>query len=281
MADHAQTRPLTALLAAATAILAIAVVLLAWWVIYGKPPTPPPNGLDPETIAEAVSKRLEQDGYLKKDHFDQRMDGLDDAVSSLLKAEDFDRGLAELKRALAACCGNTPNPPPVGSRPLQPRIWVMFDNARLNEDERLTAESHGIAISGPQIVRLDSLRRALLACASPEQPVRLRIQGYSSTRDFVNDEGKPLRGSKALNLQAANLRAEVVRAHLLADPDANDRVEILHDPWQELTDIRRPFLDSHEEIESTDHELLNRTVLVAVLDAGKCAVGAAGGGNTR
>ena len=275
MADNARNRsgnPLAALLAAATAILAVAVAVLVLW---------PPNGPDAATIAEAVSQRLEKDGYLKKDHFDQRMDRLNEAASLLLKTEDFERGLADLKRALASCCRATTNPT-VG---LQPRIWVVFENARLDEDERLTAESHGIAISGRQRERLGKLAQALLACAAPGRPVRLKIQGYSSTREFVDDEGDPLKRSEDLNLQAANLRAEVVRAHLLelnrAAGNPAELLDIVYTVWEEYKDIRRPFLDAHEEIESTDHEQLNRAVLVEVLDAGLCAVAAAGGGNAR
>ena len=203
MADDTPTRsgnPLAALLAAATAILAVAVAVLVLW---------PPNGPDAATIAEAVSQRLEKDGYLKKDHFDQRMDRLIEAAASLLKTEDFERGLDDLKRALASCCGAT-NSPTVG---LQPRIWVVFENARLDGDKRLTAESHGVAISGRQRERLDKLAQALIACAAPDRPVRLKIQGYSSTREFVDDEGQRLGDSDGLNLQAANLRAEGVKTH--------------------------------------------------------------------
>lgn len=58
-------------------------------------------------------------------------------------------------------------------------------------------------------------------------------------------------------------------------------LQIVYAAWGQYKDIRRPFLDSHEEIESTDHEQLNRAVLVEVLDAGLCAVAAAGGGNAR
>ena len=168
---------------------------------------------------------------------------------------------------------------------LQPRIWVVFDNARLDENEQLTAESHGIAISGGQRERLDKLAKALLACAAPDRPVRLKTQGYSSTREFVDDEGQRLGDSDELNLQAANLRAEVVKAHLLElNRAAGNPAEILdlgYIAWEEYKDIRRPFLDSHEEIESTDHEQLNRAVLVEVLDAGLCAVAAPDGGNAR
>ena len=273
MADDAPTRagnPLTALLGAATAILAIVVAVLALW--------PPPPCPDAATIAEAVSQRLEKDGYLKKDHFDGRMDRLNEAVSLLLKTEDFERGLADLKRALASCCGAT-NSPTVG---LQPRIWVVFENARLDEDKRLTAQSHGIAISGRQRERLDKLAQALLACAAPDRPVRLKIQGYSSTREFVDDGGRRLPDSDDLNLQAANLRAEVVIGHLRSQGLNEDAgVEIRHVDWQKYEDIRRPFLDSHEEVQSMDHELLNRAVFLEVLDAGKCAVDAASSGDAR
>lgn len=289
MAEDAPARggdnSLVTLLAVATAILALIVGLLVWpivdWETIDPPPGDPPPGVD--AIAAAVSLRLEQDGFLKKSHFDSRMDHLDAAASSLLKAEEFRRAIAELKRALgSACCGSVPVPPPAGGR--QPHFWVVFDNAKLEEEgedgrsalERLTASSPGIAIGYRQRERLDRLAAALRACATSAHRVVLNIKGYSSTREFENAQGEPLQDSQALNVKAANLRTESVTAHLLEQGvHAENGIDVQHVLWQDYHEMKRPFLDSHEEIESTDQELLNRAVHVELVDAGGCAVDAA------
>ena len=287
MAHEARNRgnTLATSLASATAILAVAV--LAWLVLVD-PPTPPiPTTLPtPEQIADAVSKRLAEDGYLKKEAFDQRMGRLDEAVSTLLTTDGFQRAVAELKRSLQtlqSCCGARSTPS--GGR--QPRIWVVFENAKLDDDPtgtlsaiaRLKANSPGIVISEDQRARLDQLAAALRACATPERWVRLNIQGYSSTREFLDAQGQPMPDSEVLNVVAANLRAEGVVDHLSGEGlDAGSSVEVLHVPWQNYTDIRRPFLDSPDGVKGTDQEQLNRAVLVEVQDAGACAVEAASGG---
>ena len=279
MADDAQGqgggKSLVAFLAAATAALAIVLALLIIW---------PPNGPTPEEIAAAVSARLEKDGFLKKDAFDSRMDGLETKVSLLLTTERFDQAIAELKRAIEAingtCCEGPTATPPAAR---QPRIWVTFENARLDKDptgalaplRRLTQDSEGIALSGGQQQRLNALADALRTCALPDRRVRLRIQGYSSTREFVDAGGQPMRDSQALNVEAANLRAEAVIDHLRAARAGEDNgVDIDHAAWKGYPQMRRPFLDARDEFESTAPELLNRTVLVEIRDAGGCALDA-------
>lgn len=279
MADDAPPRgsgrTLVSLLAAVAAVLAVTVAWLVWRET-DEPPCCPQ--VDVKAIAEAVSIRLEEDGYLKQSHFDSRMDDLDTAVSSLLTAEEFRAAIAGLK---SACCAGPSGAPPVS------RIWVVFDNARLDEEDatgtdplkRLTKSSHGIAISNGQLGRLNRLTAALYACATPDRPVRLKVQGFSSTREFVGVNG--IDGSNELNLKAANLRAANVTAHL-ESPEGSDtesNVEVRHVPWPDYADIRRPFLDAPEGIERTEQELLNRSVLVEIEDAGACAVEAAGKGS--
>ena len=291
MARQAQRRSagqaLVAVLAALAAALAVIVTWLAWSLLTEppEPPPPPPNGPTVEAIAEAVSKRLADDGYLKRSHFDKRTDGLNTAVSSLLTADEFNAAIAELKRTRGSvCCGDGSGTPHVS------RIWVVFDNARLDDapagaegvPERLTKRSRGIAISGAQLERLDRLRDALRACATADRPVRLEIQGFSSTREFMGADGAPMRHSEALNLKAANLRAANVIDHLIRDDgDAESTLAIRHVPWQTYADIRRPFLDAPEGVERAEQELLNRAVLVEVQDAGACAVEDMGEGSAR
>lgn len=282
MADDAPPRgtgrTLVTLLAAVAAVLAVTV---AWLVWRGTDEPPCCPQVDVKAIAEAVSIRLEEDGYLKQSHFDRRTDDLDAAVSLLLTAEEFRAAIAGLKRA---CCAGPSGAPPVS------RIWVVFDNAQLDEEDatgtdplnRLTESSHGIAISEAQRERLDGLARALDACATPDRPVRLKIQGFSSTREFVGEGGIALPDSESLNLKAANLRAANVSDHL--DPpgegsDTESNVKVSHVRWTSYADIRRPFLDAPEGIDSTEQELLNRSVLVEIEDAGACAVEAAGKGS--
>lgn len=275
MADDAPTRgsgrTLVTLLAAVAAVAAVLAATLAWLVWRDLPTV--------EEIAEAVSIRLAKDGYLKQSHFDGRMDDLDKAVSLLLTAEEFRAAIAGLKRA---CCAGPSGAPPVS------RIWVVFDNAQLDDapagtkpTDRLTRSSQGIAISETQLDRLDGLARALDACATPDRPVRLAIQGFSSTREFVDADGEPMDDSEELNLNAANFRAANVIAHLdsAEGSDTESNVEVIHDPWPTYADIRRPFFDSPEGIERTEQELLNRAVLVEIEDAGACAVEAVGEGS--
>ena len=283
MADDPQGRyegnRLVPLLAVATAALAIAVALLVWvtW-----PPNGPGVDVDVDEIAAAVSKRLEKDGFLKKDAFDERMDGLEEAVSLRLTTNHFNQAIADLKRAIeainGACCDGSTATPPVAR---QPRIWVAFDNARLDEDptgtlapiQRLTKDSDGIALPNQQRQRLNRLAAALRACALPDRRVRLRIQGYSSTREFVDAQGQSIQGSQALNVKAANLRAGVVIDNLHEQrAGEDDGVDIDHVPWTDYSTMRRPFLDSREEFQSAAQELLNRVVLVEVRDAGGCAL---------
>ena len=292
MADDAQSRGegnrLVPLLAAATAALAIAVTLLVWvtW-----PPNGPGVDVDVDEIAAAVSKRLEKDGFLKKDAFDERMDGLEEAVSLRLTTNDFNQAIADLKRAIeainGACCDGSTVTPPVAR---QPRIWVAFDNARLDEDptgtlapiQRLTKDSDGIALPDRQQERLSRLAAALRACALPDRRVRLSIQGYSSTREFVDAQDQRLQDSQALNVEAANLRAGVVIDHLREQrAGEGNGIDIDHVPWTDYSTMRRPFLDSREEFQSAAQELLNRVVLVEVRDAGGCALNSAGGGAAR
>lgn len=283
MADDAQGRyegnRLVPLLAAATVALAIAVALLVWvtW-----PPNGPGVDVDVDKIAVAVSKRLEEDGFLKKDAFDERMDGLEEAVSLRLTTNDFNQAIVDLKRAIeaieGACCDGSAVTPPIAR---QPRIWVAFDNARLDEDptgtlapiQRLTKDSDGIALPDRQQERLSRLAAALRACALPDRRVRLSIQGYSSTREFVDAQDQPLQGSQALNVKAANLRAGVVIDHLREQrAGEGNGVDIDHVAWTDYPTMRQPFLDSREEFQSTAQELLNRVVLVEVRDAGGCAL---------
>lgn len=258
---------LTSLLSAAVVVLSATVAVLVWLVP------------DPETIATTVSKRLEKDGFLKEGLFNERMNVVDRAH------EDIKNTLARIEAALGSCCVDG-QPPPVTPGTLGPYLQVLFKNAGRNnqqlaaEDEsveealaRLTPESVGIALSDVQREELDKYAAAFQACAAGGR-VRLKVQGYSSTREFVNAQGEIHRHSDALNVKTANLRARGVIDYLDDRGGANaaNGVDVLHTPWRSYGAMRRPFLDVDDDFAGAEQEQLNRVVLVEIQDAGGCSV---------
>ena len=239
----------TLLLPAALAALAIAVAILAW-VVFAR------SGVI-----------VEVDGLLTEEEFRKRMDTVDAAHGEISKSvekrvttEHFDKRIDELKELLTRCCNRT-----------NPRLEVMFENARLRGKSSLDEESPGIALSVTQEEELGKLAGELVACAAPpSESVRLKVQGYSSTRPFKG-VSEPI--SNELNLKVANLRAVVV-VNRLADGGAviaND-VHVKHEPWQRYEDIQRPF-DDKAGLSGTDRERLeqlNRVVYIDLLDDRGC-----------
>lgn len=232
----------TLLLFAAVVALAIAVVVLAW-IAFGR-----------------------LDDLLTKAEFQKRMDVVDAAHEGIKDSvEELGERIKVLEQLIGRCCtGSDPNPPSPPSR-LNPRLEVMFENARVDDGPWLSEESRGITLSTEQGEKLTKFARALVACATPAQ-VRLKVQGYSSTREFQGASN-----SDDLNLDAANLRAEVVRAHLVAE-GANEKnnVHVRHDPWRRYAEIQRPFKDAEGFSGITDQEQLNRVVYIELQDAGGC-----------
>ena len=233
------------LLPAALAALAIAVAILAW-VVFAR------SGVI-----------VEVDGLLTEEEFRKRMDVVDSAHEEISKSvekrvttEHFDKRIDELKELLTRCCK--------GGSSGSPRLEVMFENARLDGRSSLSEESHGIALSDAQKGRLDKLSDALVACAAPA-PVRLKVQGYSSEREF---EG--VSDSEIHNLEAANLRAKVVKDRLAArGANEMNRVHVRRESWPTYDQIRRPFKETIGS-SGTDHEQLNRVVYIDLQDAGGC-----------
>lgn len=222
----------TLLLSVAVAALAIAVVILAWLAFGGL------------------------DDLLTKEEFRKRLDAVDAAHGEIKESVDqLGERIDDLEQLIGRCCkGRSGSSGP--SEP-NPRLGVMFENARLS-DGALSRDNDGIALSGEESERLGKLAAALAACAAPAQ-VRLKVQGYSSTRKF-----RGASNSDELNLLAANLRAEVVKARLAAN-----NVDVRHVPWQSYAEIRRPFEDA-QGFSGMAQEQLNRVVYIEVQDAGGC-----------
>ena len=237
----------TFLLFVAAAALAIAIAVLAW-IVFGRL-----DMLDAahKEIKESVEKRL------TKEHFDERIDRLE-----------------RLLGLLGDCCPRGPREVPTETNP---RIGLMFNNARLPagrepSPDGLSEKSPGIALSHAQGEKLDKLADALVACAELDpinHPVHLKVQGYSSTLPFKRD-GRVLRFSNQLNLAAANLRARVVTQRL-ADRRAHrgNGVHVERREWQSYPEIERPFQDA-EGFDGADQEQLNRVVYIDLQDAGSC-----------
>lgn len=238
----------TLLLSAAIAALAIAVAILAW-IVFGR-----------------------LDDLLTKDEFRERMDAVDAAHEAAHK-EVIER-IKKLEQIIGDCCNETTKTTKITN----PRVELMFDNARLGFDtagaplDELSEESSGIALSEPQRKKLDKLADALVACATldAKDKVHLKVQGYSSTRPFM-DGGRVRNDSDLLNKDAANLRAEVVIARLDIKVSQASNIHVDHEPWDQYADIERPFKDLYPlGTGETDQEQLNRVVYIDLKDAGRC-----------
>ena len=185
-----------------------------------------------------------------------RLDALDaaheqikESVAQRLTAERFEERIDELERYLISRTN--------------PRLEVMFGNANL-DGKPLNEESPGIKLSLDAERELDKFAAALTACAA-SAPVWLKVQGYSSTREFENAPN-----SNELNMRTANLRATVVVARLvLKTADAKNEVHVRHDPWDSYDEVLRPFEDA-AGFSEREQEQLNRVVYIELQDAGGC-----------
>lgn len=270
---------LTSLLAAAVALLAAGVGVLAWHLTT-LPPTIGQPPVDLDAVAAAVSARLADDGFLQETPFGERVHtALAALVDDHRMLVDQHRAMAEAISRLRACCeGNA-------ASILGQYIPVTFENGRLSPENaadrrnetgedalaRLTPGSRGVALGPAQQAELTKYAQAFKACAA-RAPVRLKVQGYSSTRKFADAPGAPHPHSDALNLKLANLCATAVIDYLATEgANAEHGVHVLHEPWPNYDAMRRPFLDAHEDLPGSAQEQLNRVVLVEIQDAGGCA----------
>ena len=238
------------------------------------------------TAAAAVSFTvIDGNGILSEEEFNKRIAKLEEVFNERIAKleEGFNGRIAKLEKVfneriaeLEECACGEGNPG--ADNPTASRIEVLFDNARLqpknggrSPSQALTESSPGIALTASQGAELDKLAAALLACAEPSQPVRLKLRGYSSTRAFVDETGTRLQNSNELNVQAANLRAKVVKDRLASQGvRADGGLDVEYQTWRTYADMARPFLDSGDSFRSTAQEQLNRVVFVELQDAGAC-----------
>ena len=185
-------------------------------------------------------------------------------------------------RLLAAGCtlGSTaecPVPPPCPpvddcddgppTMKVESRFTFLYENARLNEDRKVTRESVGVKLAPRHLKRLELLTGALRPCHRPDDPVKFAVAGYSSTAEFrTRPDGGRMSDSDGLNLLTANLRAQIVVDYLRAQD-----FDVATEEWRSTRDMRRPYLDDGQE--GTAQQALNRTVFVELKSAGACNLG--------
>ena len=260
-----------------TLILGICVVVLAFR---------PVDLADPEKIAQAVVRELKAEGLLTAEAFDKRMTKVEGAVAvvpskvlALIKAEGYLTEKAFLRHIenCSLCptdCGGACSPA------ILPQLPLLFENAKLaprqspDEGWRLSPDSEGVRLTPVHQIALDTFVKAFAPCAKVEgHPVRVKVEGYASTRQFVGQGGRPLPDTDALNLQAANLRAWGVAGYLRDSAQGfgiDQGFKIDHEPWPSFEAMRRPFVDRSEALQGTEQEALNRSVVVQVHEAGGC-----------
>lgn len=147
---------------------------------------------------------------------------------------------------------------------VESRFTFLYENARLNEHREVTKDSFGIKLAHRHVRRLDLLTSAFRPCHRADQPVKFRVTGYSSTAEFRSQPGgKPLPNSDALNLETANLRAQVVGDHL-----ERQGFQVDTEQWPLGHDLERPYLDDVQP--GMDQQALNRTVFIELESAGAC-----------
>lgn len=268
-----------------TLILGICVVVLAFR---------PVDPVDPEKIAKAVVRELKAEELLTAEAFDKRMTKVEGAVAvvpskvlALIKAEGYltERAflahIAELEAGLDEVPkGDKPTPPSMPSPAILPQLPLLFENAKLaprqspGEGWRLSPDSEGVRLTQTHQIALNTFVKAFAPCAKVEgRPVRVKVEGYASTRQFADQGGRPLPDTDALNLQAANLRAQGVAGYLRDSAQGfgiDQGFKIDHEPWPSFEAMRRPFVDRSEALQGTEQEALNRSVVVQVHEAGGC-----------
>ena len=182
--------------------------------------------------------------------------------------------LNDIRKLLAGCtltgtaeCPQTPCPPPTGDvcpnppPPLEvkPRYTLLYENARLNEDGKVTAKSFGVKLESGHLLRLDLLTSALKSCIKAGVAVEFEVTGYSSTEEFrFQPNGDVMPRSAELNLETANLRGQLVGAYL-----KEQGFVVRWEPWSSEADMPRPY-------QGAERQPLNRTAFIDVKNAAEC-----------
>ena len=173
-----------------------------------------------------------------------------DAVSANLLAEG-----CRVTKPDTECVRTTPPP----SIEMMSRFTLLYENARLDEGERLTRNSFGVKLAHHHLKRLELITDAFGPCHAEGNPVVLRVTGSSSTAEFrIRPSGEPMDKSAALNLKTANLRAEIVEDYLV-----RQGFDVRSAKWDDIDHLHRRYLDNAQA--------LDRTVLIEVESAGACS----------
>ena len=179
-----------------------------------------------------------------------------------------------IKNLLAGCtltssdeCPPTPCPPTGGDCPappppleVKPRYTLLYENARLDEDGKVTDQSFGVKLESRHLQRLKLLTAAFEDCNHADAPVELNVKGFSSTAEFrFQPSGGTMPDSIHLNLETANLRGQLVGAYL-----KNEQGFVVHwERWSSEADMPRPY-------QGVEQQALNRTVFIDLKSAGAC-----------
>lgn len=201
-------------------------------------------------VAEAVDQSFNQEGVV-----DEVADRVADTVTSkLLAARMATDGQGQVHADSSAVAADRGHPPPMT---VNSRFTFLYENARLNEDGRITGQSVGVKPATRHRKRLELLTTAFRPCHRADAPVELTVTGYSSTAEFrVQPSGEPMPESDELNRKTANLRAQTVGDYLRNQGFSVDTIQ-----WPPERDLDRPYLDQ---------QALNRTVFVDIQTAGAC-----------
>ena len=154
---------------------------------------------------------------------------------------------------------------------------LVFKNARLDGNRQLTLKSVGITLEDIHIKQIEQLIHAFAPCGHDKnQPVKLELEGYSSSRDFIDSNGDKLLNSDELNVKAASLRAENVYNFFigyLKKNKINSHIDFNElKSWDHIDQMTRPFLDKSNLLKGSGQELLNRSVFVKLKHAGACEI---------
>ena len=148
-----------------------------------------------------------------------------------------------------------------------------------NNEIRLDEEHGGVKLNSAHKQQLDLVIDAFKGCRQNDsggaiQPVKLEITGHSSTTPFrCPSLSRP--ESDRFNVAAANMRAKNVQNYMeekLNEIGIRTHFEISSKQWRTYDEMKRPYFDSDEHLESDGSKLLNRSVFIRLLDAGACDI---------
>ena len=205
------------------------------------------GGLD-QTVSDAVRSLEGLEGRVA------------DAVSGKLLAEG-----CQVTKATEECVGAVP--PPMPPITVNSKFTFLYENARLNEEGEVAKNSVGVKLAPRHLKRLELLTNAFEPCHRADAPVEFEVAGYSSTAEFrTRPDGSPMDRSDELNLQTANLRAQIVGEYL-----KGQRFAVTTKEWPGDRDLERPYVDDAQP--GVAQQALNRTVLIELKSAGTCDLG--------